>query len=102
MSETPGFATPDSPVNRMTSTRCIGEYLLVSAWGDDAIGSVYRALHTEDGRFVRLRVLQSPELSPTRVLAAAELEDNSVTRLTKRFAGTELHVADGTPYLVWP
>ncbi len=108
MSEHPGRSAPDSSDLHMSAThpgpRRIGDFLLVAQLGDDALGSVYRALHTEDGRFVRLRVLQSPELSPSATLEAAERQ---VARRSLERAGDvarhgELRVAQGTPYLVWP
>jgi hypothetical protein len=83
--------------------RRIGDFLLVAQLGDDALGSVYRALHTRDGNFLRLRVLQSPELSPKAVLAAARREaDRQGTADGEEGCGhRRLHVADGVPYLVW-
>jgi len=78
----------------------VGDYLLVSQLGDDALGSVYRALHTGDGRFVRLRLLQSPELAPRAVLAAVRQELEGTAEPMERHRG--LRISDGTAYLVWP
>jgi hypothetical protein len=56
-----------------TLPRPFGDHLLVAQLGDDPLGSVYRAIHSADEkRFVRLRILQSGELSPKAVLAAVE------------------------------
>jgi hypothetical protein len=88
------------PACSHSSARSIGDYLLVSQLGDDALGSVYRALHTGDGRFVRLRLLQSPELAPRAVLAAAREELGRASEPIERHRG--LRIFDGTAYLVWP
>ncbi len=83
-----------------SSARSVGDYLLVSQLGDDALGSVYRALHTSDGRFVRLRLLQSPELAPRAVLAAVRQELERTAEPIERHRG--LRISAGTAYLVWP
>jgi hypothetical protein len=83
-----------------SNARSVGDFLLVSQLGDDALGSVYRALHTGDGRFVRLRLLQSPELAPRAVLAAAREELERASEPIERHRG--LRISDGIPYLVWP
>jgi len=83
--------------------RRIGDFLLVAQLGDDALGSVYRALHTLDGRFMRLRVLQSPELSPDAVQAAARRQtDRQGSAHDDPPGHAGLQIADGIPYLVWP
>ena len=83
--------------------RRIGDFLLVAQLGDDALGSVYRALHTLDGRFMRLRVLQSPELSPDAVQAAARRQTDRQGPAHDDAPGNAgLQIADGIPYLVWP
>ena len=47
-----------------TLPRPLGNYLLTAALGEDALGHEYRAMRTaEGGAFVRLRVLDAPELS---------------------------------------
>jgi hypothetical protein len=100
----PSFSTSSSPSSiggcAHSSARSVGEYLLVSQLGDDTLGSVYRALHTGDGRFVRLRLLQSPELAPRAVLAAVRQELEETAEPMERHRG--LRISDGTPYLVWP
>ena len=71
-------------IDRSRLPRRFGEYLLVAPLGDDALGTVYRALHSADEtRFMRLRILQSGELSPTAVVvrgkAAAPLRGATPT-----------------------
>ncbi len=99
----PGRLDRPSGVLRLGPRR-VGDYLLVAQLGDDALGSVYRALHALDGRFVRLRVLQSPELSPEAVLAAAQrqVDRQGPGRVEDVPSQGRLQVADGLPYLVWP
>jgi Protein tyrosine and serine/threonine kinase len=54
-----------------TLPRPFGDFLLVAQLGDDPLGSVYRAIHAADEkRFLRLRILQSGELSPRAVFSA--------------------------------
>jgi serine/threonine protein kinase len=87
-----------------TLPRPFGDYLLVAQLGDDPLGSVYRALHSADEkRFVRLRILQSGELSPRAVLAAvtklealgpALAHDGIVRR-------PQFGVIGGVPYMAW-
>ncbi len=53
--------------------RQLGEYLLVAQLGEDSLGTVYRALYAADERrFVRLRVLESAELSHDDIARAIE------------------------------
>ncbi len=62
-----------SSKDEATLPRPLGDYLLVAQLGDDPLGSVYRALHSADEkRFVRLRILQSGELSPRLVAPIVE------------------------------
>ncbi|HTO75411.1 MAG TPA: protein kinase [Thermoanaerobaculia bacterium] len=62
-----------SSKDETTLPRPLGDYLLVAQLGDDPLGSVYRALHSADEkRFVRLRILQSGELSPRLVASIVE------------------------------
>ena len=62
-----------SSKDEATLPRPLGDYLLVAQLGDDPLGSVYRALHSADEkRFVRLRILQSGELSPRLVASIVE------------------------------
>ncbi|HSS44366.1 MAG TPA: protein kinase [Thermoanaerobaculia bacterium] len=83
--------------------RRLGDYLLVARLGEDALGTVYRALHSSNGQLVRLRVLRSPELSLPCVLAA--IQRNAERKTPSFYPATVLRsqfdVADGTPYLAW-
>lgn len=84
--------------------RRLGEFTLVAQLSEDALGTVYRALHeSEEGRFLRLRVLQSPELSPPDVLAAIEQNAGRVASLSHKtiVQHARLGLADGVPYLAW-
>ena len=107
MSDLPGRSARDlsdsSTPSARTTLRHVGEYLLVAQLGDDALGSVYRALHA-DGRFVRLRVLQSPELPPREVLeiAGRQTDRRAALGSDETTHSSELYLADGIPYLVWP
>src|SRR5260370_32923043 len=96
--ESPSFSSSCSSVGGCShwSARSVGDYLLVSQLGDDALGSVYRALHTGDSRSVRLRLLQSPERGPRAVLAAVrqELERNAGPSEPHR----GMHISDGKAY----
>src|SRR5512132_3771708 len=92
--------TSSSATASIPTARTVGDYLLVAQLGDDALGSVYRALDTGDGRFVRLRLLQSPELAPRAVLAAVREELERTCEPMERHRG--LRISDGTAYLVWP
>jgi hypothetical protein len=87
-----------------TLPRPFGDYVLTAALGEDALGREYRALPSsgEQG-FVRLRILDSPELSADALIDAIEgngevhsfLKNPAVTR------GVHMDAADGIPYIVW-
>lgn len=84
--------------------RAFGGYLLVAQLSEDSLGTVYRALDTSDGRrFVRLRVLQSPELSPPAVLKA--IRENAARSASVSHEAIvsrgDLGLAGGAPYLAW-
>lgn len=83
--------------------RRLGDYLLVAQLGEDALGTVYRALYSANGQLVRLRVLRSPELSLPCVLSA--IRKNAERKTPSFYPATvlrsQLDVADGTPYLAW-
>ncbi|MFN2633296.1 MAG: protein kinase [Thermoanaerobaculia bacterium] len=84
--------------------RRIGPHLLVAALGEDCLGTIFRALHaTDEKRFVRLRVLQSPELSPPAVFSAIARHGETVAHLAHKaiVQQAELAVADGSPYCAW-
>jgi hypothetical protein len=65
---------------------------------------VYRALHANDERhFIRLRTLQSPELSPAAVFSAIARNGHRAARLSHKaiVQATELAIEDGTPFVCW-
>jgi serine/threonine protein kinase len=87
-----------------TLPRPFGDYVLTAALGEDALGREYRALpFSGDQGFVRLRILDSPELSADALIDAIEdngevhsfLKNSAVTR------GVHMDAADGIPYIVW-
>ncbi len=84
-------------------SRHLGDYLLVAQLSEDALGTVFRALCAADERrFVRLRILQSSEISPEAIgravrknsLAGAMVHDAIVP-------GAQLDEVDGVPFLTW-
>ena len=87
-----------------TLPRPFGDYLLVAQLGDDPLGSVYRAIHSADEkRFVRVRILQSGELSPKAVLSAvakleARLPDLAHDGIVRR---PQFGVIGGVPFMAW-
>ena len=84
--------------------RRIGSHLLVAALGEDCLGTIFRALHaTDEKRFVRFRILQSPELSPPAVFSAIARHGETVAHLSHKaiVQQAELAVADGSPYYAW-
>jgi len=87
-----------------TLPRPFGDYLLVAQLGDDPLGSVYRALHSADEkRFVRLRILQSGELSPRAVVAAVEALEARGAALAHDgiVRRPQFGVLSGVPFLAW-
>jgi TonB family protein len=84
--------------------RPFGPYLLTAALGEDALGRTYRALRgTEERSFVRLRLLDSPELSAEAMLVAIE-ENGEVHEFLKNAAiarNVEMDAVDGVPYVAW-
>jgi hypothetical protein len=84
--------------------RRLGSHLLIGQLGEDCLGSVYRSLHaTDERRFVRLRILQSPELSPPAIFSAIARHGESVSRLSHKaiVQQAELAISEGTPYYAW-
>jgi protein tyrosine kinase len=84
--------------------RPFGDYLLVAQLGDDPLGSVYRAIHlADDKRFVRLRILQSGELSPRGVLGAVEKLEARLPALAHDgiVRRPQYGVVGGVPFMAW-
>lgn len=84
--------------------RPFGSYTLTALLGADALGRVYRAIRQDDeGAFVLLRVLETPELAAEPVLSAIE-ENGEIHELLKNAAiarGVDMDAVDGTPYIAW-
>jgi len=84
--------------------RRFGGYLLTASLGEDALGRVYRALRTSgDSGFVRLRILESPELSADALIDAIE-ENGEIHGFLKNPAiarGVDMDAVDGVPYIAW-
>ncbi|MFY9552796.1 MAG: protein kinase, partial [Thermoanaerobaculia bacterium] len=84
--------------------RPFGGYILTAALGEDALGRIYRALRTSgDAGFVRLRILESPELSSDAVIDAIE-ENGEIHGFLKNAAiarGVDMDAVDGVPYIAW-
>jgi hypothetical protein len=84
--------------------RHLGEYLLVAQLSEDALGTVFRALYAPDERrFVRLRILQSEELSRETVLATIRSNAGRAAALVHEAVvlGPELDLAEDIPFLAW-
>ncbi|MGH9368361.1 MAG: protein kinase domain-containing protein, partial [Thermoanaerobaculia bacterium] len=87
-----------------TLPRPFGDYLLVAQLGDDPLGSVYRAIHSADEkRFVRVRILQSGELSPRAVHAAVEKLEARLPALAHDGIVRRLQYGSigGVPFMAW-
>jgi serine/threonine protein kinase len=85
-------------------SRPLGNFLLIAQLSEDALGTVFRAIYAPDERrFVRLRILQSPELMPEAVFSAIEKGDDDARALIHRAVvpNAEVGLADGLPYLAW-
>ncbi len=84
-------------------SRHLGDYLLVAQLSEDSLGIVYRALYAADERhFVRLRILQSDELSPHAIDRA--IREHDLTRPLAHdaiVARPQFDSVDGIPYLTW-
>jgi serine/threonine protein kinase len=84
--------------------RHLGEYLLVAQLSEDSLGTVFRALYAPDERrFVRLRILQSEELSRHAVLAAIRGNAPRIAALEHEaiVLGPQLDVLEDIPFLAW-
>jgi hypothetical protein len=90
-------------VTRRESKPRLGEYVLVARLSDDALGTVYRAIHVRDGRFARLRVLESPELPRAALCRAISRMEPVARKRSVHPPGRRetLAMADGKPYLAW-
>jgi serine/threonine protein kinase len=85
-------------------SRHFGDYLLVAQLSEDALGTVYRALYAADERrFVRLRILQGPELSSEALVRAIKAYDSRSEALVHDTMVTQpqLSVAEDLPFLTW-
>ncbi|MEP6994105.1 MAG: TonB family protein [Acidobacteriota bacterium] len=84
--------------------RRFGKYILTAALGEDALGHEYRALRVSEGEgFVRLHLLDSPEVSADALIDAIE-ENGEVHGFLKNPAiarGVDMDAADGVPYIAW-
>ncbi len=87
--------------------RRFGGYLLTASLGEDALGRVYRAVRTSgvsgDSGFVRLRILESPELSADALIDAIE-ENGEIHGFLKNAAiarGVDMDAVGGVPYIAW-
>jgi TonB family protein len=84
--------------------RRFGGYLLTASLGEDALGRVYRAVRTSgDPGFVRLRILESPELSADALIDAIE-ENGEIHGFLKNPAvarGVDMDAVEGVPYIAW-
>ena len=90
--------------SELSFPRQFGEYVLVAQLGDDGLGTVYRALHSSDEkRFMRLRVLQSPELLPESVCSAIRNNSERATAIEHKtiVLRPEMGIYEGVPFMAW-
>ncbi len=90
--------------SELSFPRQFGEYVLVAQLGDDGLGTVYRALHSSDEkRFMRLRVLQSPELLPESVCSAIRNNSERATAIEHKtiVLRPEMGIFEGVPFMAW-
>ena len=84
--------------------RRFGSYALTALLGEDALGRVYRALRlAPDRSFVRLRILESAEISEDAVLDAIQ-ENGEIHSFLKNPAiarGVQMDSVEGVPFLAW-
>ena len=87
-----------------TLPRRFGPYVLTAALGEDALGRVYRALRVVPDRgFVRLRILETPEIAEDAILDAIQ-ENGEIHSFLKNPAiarGVHMDSVEGMPYLAW-
>ncbi len=81
----------------------LGDYILVARLSEDALGTVYRAVHARDGRFARLRVLESAEVPRGAVLSVIQRRDAPHRARSFHPPGRRetLGIAEGHPFLAW-
>src|SRR5512136_2259008 len=84
--------------------RRFGSYVLTARLGEDALGSVFRALRVSGERaFARLRVLETDELSEDAILDAIE-ENGEIHGFLKNPAiarGVVMDSVEGVPFIAW-
>ncbi len=84
--------------------RRFGHYLLTEELGEDALGTVFRALRTAGERaFVRLRIFESSEVSEDALLDAIE-GNGEIHTFLKNAAiarGVQMDTVEGVPFLCW-
>ncbi|HEY7112317.1 MAG TPA: TonB family protein [Thermoanaerobaculia bacterium] len=84
--------------------RHFGSYVLTARLGEDALGTVYRALREGPERgFVRLRILESPEIEEDAVLDAIQ-ENGEIHAFLKNPAiarAVQMDSVEGVPFLAW-
>jgi protein TonB len=84
--------------------RRFGPYVLTARLGEDALGSVFRAVRASGERaFVRLRILETPELSEDAVLDAIQ-ENGEIHSFLKNPAiarGVVMDSVGGAPFIAW-
>jgi protein TonB len=90
----------------MTETlpRRFGPYVLTALLGEDALGRVYRAMRTgPEAGFLRLRILESPEISEDEVLDAIQNngEIHSFLKNPAIARGVQMDSVEGVPFLAW-
>jgi protein TonB len=84
--------------------RPFGRYVLTASLGEDALGRVYRALRASgEPGFLRLRILESPELSNDILLDTIE-ENGEIHDFLKNVAiarSVDMDGVEGVPYIAW-
>jgi protein TonB len=87
-----------------TLPRRFGSYVLTAQLGEDALGTVYRALRERPEKgFVRLRILENAEISEDAVLDAIQ-ENGEIHSFLKNPAiarGVQMDSVEGVPFLAW-
>ena len=84
--------------------RKFGSFLLTTAFGEDALGHSYRAMSLGDSQdFVRLRILDSPDLPKTYVAETLRANNWYVGTLSGPHVvrGARMGSVLGVPFLAW-